>query len=737
MKGKGKAAAPAPRAAPKASASKQVSRKPAREALPGYSDEEPSSDDDMHMGRGGAAGSDDDSEGVVEVNRLGGSGGDVDSDSDAAESKDPSRWDRVRDQELAKLEKQSKAWGRSRSAYYGSETAGADSFGATEEDEASARFEEREAQKLQREMAAQLDEDDFGLGEVVAAAKGKKQQQAASAAAAAGAAPAASKGKGGKPDSSSSATSSTTSSSASVSVPERLAQVIADSPELLGLLDDFRSRMTELRSEVAPLLSRAQRLDPALATTDGISFLQLKHQLLLAYCVNTSFYLLLKCEGKSVAAHPVIKRLVHIRTVLERLRPVEKQLKYQIDKLLQAGATADQAGVVDLESAAKQLDLLAFRPRLSNLMGAGAGSGAGSRSAMRDGDGDVDGDVDGDGGMLGLDAVAKQISKTKAGGKTSALAAAGSKRGRAAFEDDADVDIDGGVDGDVVGAAAGARARLMGAATFDSLERKPSKADRRAERERAKASSSRLVRELRAELSEKPSEETATGMEGPRMDTEDKERLEFEEDHYTRLLETKELQRKRRRQERASQRDDWEDFADLSALTDMEAKRDEKAAANRAILEQMRSRTAAKSGGGRILGDDGADGSDDDDDDGGMGIGGADYDEDDVAAYRSAAGSAAERREEKKARRKEAVYLAPRDESMSEGGKRYAGNKIIKNRGLVRSAPAHRANPRMKMRAKYDKAMSVRRSQVREFKGKEDGVKGAIKRGVIKSTKIH
>ncbi len=46
------------------------------------------------------------------------------------------------------------------------------------------------------------------------------------------------------------------------------------------------------------------------------------------------FYLLLKSHGASVKQHPVIDQLVKIRTVLEKLRPLDKKLAYQIDKLL-------------------------------------------------------------------------------------------------------------------------------------------------------------------------------------------------------------------------------------------------------------------------------------------------------------------------------------------------------------------------------------------------------------------
>jgi len=71
-----------------------------------------------------------------------------------------------------------------------------------------------------------------------------------------------------------------------------------------------------------------------LPTDKGHSFLECKQQILLMYCTHIVFYLLLKAEGKPVKDHPVIKQLVHLRLMLEKMKPIGAKLKYQIDKLL-------------------------------------------------------------------------------------------------------------------------------------------------------------------------------------------------------------------------------------------------------------------------------------------------------------------------------------------------------------------------------------------------------------------
>lgn len=51
----------------------------------------------------------------------------------------------------------------------------------------------------------------------------------------------------------------------------------------------------------------------------GIRYLELKQLLLLSYCQAITFYLLLKSEGQHVRDHPVLARLVEIRSLLDKV----------------------------------------------------------------------------------------------------------------------------------------------------------------------------------------------------------------------------------------------------------------------------------------------------------------------------------------------------------------------------------------------------------------------------------
>jgi hypothetical protein len=93
-----------------------------------------------------------------------------------------------------------------------------------------------------------------------------------------------------------------------------------------------------VRTSIAPLLQKSA----ASQTGNGISFLQVKNMLLLSYCTNLCFFLLLKSEGKPVQDHPVVLQLARFRTILDKMRPVEKKIRYQVNKLL-----SDQANKAD------------------------------------------------------------------------------------------------------------------------------------------------------------------------------------------------------------------------------------------------------------------------------------------------------------------------------------------------------------------------------------------------------
>jgi len=91
---------------------------------------------------------------------------------------------------------------------------------------------------------------------------------------------------------------------------------------------------------------------------NGLSFLEMKLHLVLDYLINMTYTMILKVNGKSLDDQPCIQRLIEIRTVLEKIRPINKKLSYQIDKLIK----------MVLSSTDDHSNPLSFKPNLENLM---------------------------------------------------------------------------------------------------------------------------------------------------------------------------------------------------------------------------------------------------------------------------------------------------------------------------------------------------------------------------------
>ncbi|KFM25754.1 Something about silencing protein 10 [Auxenochlorella protothecoides] len=182
-------------------------------------------------------------------------------------------------------------WGNKR-AYYDADNI--DLEGSEEED--ALQEEEEEARRLQSAVLSGLDPEDYGVAE------------------------------GGDSPSSSEDGSEGEGAGDVEFVPrdiaglteaERAAAAAQAAPELAGLLAELRGSLAEVRHRVGPLLKEVR--EGELATAEGLSYLEAKHLLLLQYCIGIVVYLLLKAEGRQVAGHPVIARLVEIKAYLERL----------------------------------------------------------------------------------------------------------------------------------------------------------------------------------------------------------------------------------------------------------------------------------------------------------------------------------------------------------------------------------------------------------------------------------
>ncbi|XP_043845894.1 neuroguidin [Dromiciops gliroides] len=130
----------------------------------------------------------------------------------------------------------------------------------------------------------------------------------------------------------------------------------SDLPLALSLLNNLQEQVVAVTSQVQALTKKVRA--GAYSTDKGLSLLEVKDQLLLMYLMDLSYLILDKASGSSLQEHPSVLRLVEIRTVLEKLRPLDQKLKYQIDKLVRTAVTGSLS----------ENDPLRFKPRPSNMI---------------------------------------------------------------------------------------------------------------------------------------------------------------------------------------------------------------------------------------------------------------------------------------------------------------------------------------------------------------------------------
>lgn len=137
-----------------------------------------------------------------------------------------------------------------------------------------------------------------------------------------------------------------------------------EAPQLAALLKEMKSVLDTVRSKVQALTARVKAND--FPTADGISYLEAKHLLLLNYCQSLVYYTLRKAKGLSIEKHPVVRSLIEIRLFLEKIRPIDKKMEYQIQKLTRdSGRAVEQLNLKENESEAteKSEDLLRYHPK--------------------------------------------------------------------------------------------------------------------------------------------------------------------------------------------------------------------------------------------------------------------------------------------------------------------------------------------------------------------------------------
>ena len=70
--------------------------------------------------------------------------------------------------------------------------------------------------------------------------------------------------------------------------------------------------------------------------SNNFQYIDVKSMLLLNYCMSLQYYALLKVQGNDLDSHQIFERLAYLRLLIEKLKPLDKKIEYQIQKLLKS-----------------------------------------------------------------------------------------------------------------------------------------------------------------------------------------------------------------------------------------------------------------------------------------------------------------------------------------------------------------------------------------------------------------
>lgn len=218
----------------------------------------------------------------------------------------------------------SKAWGKQKRSYYATDYVDEDYGGLNEDEEEAALMEEEEAKNIQKRLLEQLGEEDFTLNFFAKHVSEVEEQETV-----------------------------IKSDLSQMSKRQKLQLLEKESPEFAGLIDDFKTKLTVAKDDLQPVLELVN--NGKLPSCPASKFVKTNYDLILNYCTNISFYLLLKSQRINIQNHPVIKRLYQYRQMLKKMEPIYLEvIKPQIDRILLAVRNNLELVVTDLKEDKKE-----------------------------------------------------------------------------------------------------------------------------------------------------------------------------------------------------------------------------------------------------------------------------------------------------------------------------------------------------------------------------------------------
>lgn len=425
-----------------------------------------------------------------------------------------------------------------------------------------------------------------------------------------------------------------------------------------------------------------------------MSYLEMKYNLLMSYCTFLSFYMLLKVEGRSVENHPVVYKLTHIKTLFEKLKPLDAKLQYQIEKMASlTEASAAAQGQLAHKPNLKDLEMLSDERGSDDEGGSGEGSDGEEGEAEMD-DSEIDDDLAGG---------------VASSGEESAGAKPRAKGGKDVY-----------------------RAPKLTAVDYE--DKKDKKKRQKAEFQRKRLAKTDFVDEMKRELGDEPEEVFMGGVTKKTKAAKFMDALEREEmEAFRRVTMTKKEKRALHNRNLEGMQDKLEtlddDFAAVKSIMRRTTERQQDAAVESAERDAAQSKFAKslkqfieKPQKKKKL------------------------DAEKAQRIEHDKREKSKRREEKAARKEAAqkeFQQAKLQEikGLNEDISRKINYDIMKAKGIVRKRKKEDKNPRVKKRHQYEKLVKKHNTKVQAFKdGKAQGLYAGesqgLRSGLIKSSKL-
>lgn len=157
----------------------------------------------------------------------------------------------------------------------------------------------------------------------------------------------------------------------------------SQSRPFMELAQNVRKNSQESSQIVRKILGSVA--DGDLDHPEGLTLLTVKVDALLAYIQNLALLCVQRLSGHSLSEETgsqCVKNLVKLRLRLEKMRPMEARLKYQVEKLLQTVAAVEREAAHGVahndtqEDVEDDVDMLSFRPNPERLVPAQVGRSA-------------------------------------------------------------------------------------------------------------------------------------------------------------------------------------------------------------------------------------------------------------------------------------------------------------------------------------------------------------------------